>query len=635
MLTTGSVLQNRYRIVSLLGQGGMGSVYRAWDMRLSVPVALKEMTPQPGLVDQTLGQLRQQFHQEATVLARLHHPHLVRVTDFFEESGNAYLVMDFVEGESLADRIAQQGALPETEVLVWAKQLLSALAYCHSQGIIHRDIKPQNVIIRPDGQAVLVDFGLVKLWDPNDPRTKTVMRGMGTPEYAPPEQYEADTVHTDSRSDIYSVGATLYHALAGQAPLTATLRMASPERFMRMREISPGVSPAMEEAVDRALELNQSRRWQSADEMAAALGVGGIPTPTQAPGRVTPATPRHEKTQVLPGAQVAAPARRRVPVARIAGGAAVLLLLMCLGLLCVFASLSRRGGAIMTATAQAAATQVQRAATAQMQATHTAQAEATATAQSATTTAQAQATATAQSAATATARAQATATAQSAATATAQAQAAARPEARATATMEACIHHTSVAPAGWSVVLCDTFTTNENDWFTGEYEGDLVMGEKLITNGKYRWDATAHEDVVWWSVPDIILDDDFYLTVEARRVSGVESGQYGLVFRRSDSDNYALFKIEDGQYFKFSLQYGGEWHTVIDWTETSAVLPGKVNRLTVIAEGTHYTFYVNDQYVGEAEDDRLSQGKAGMVIELIHTDDTAVFEFDNLEIRAP
>ncbi|MEE8391978.1 MAG: protein kinase [Anaerolineae bacterium] len=89
MLTTGFVLQNRYRIVSLLGQGGMGSVYRAWDMRLSVPVALKEMTPQSGLYDQTLGQLRQQFQQEATVLARLHHPHLVRVTDFFEESDNA------------------------------------------------------------------------------------------------------------------------------------------------------------------------------------------------------------------------------------------------------------------------------------------------------------------------------------------------------------------------------------------------------------------------------------------------------------------------------------------------------------------------------------------------------------------
>ncbi|MEA3310178.1 MAG: serine/threonine-protein kinase, partial [Chloroflexota bacterium] len=156
MLTTGTVLQNRYRIVSLLGQGGMGAVYRAWDIRLKGPVALKEMTPQPGLDPYTLTQLRQQFEQEAIVLARLNHLHLVNVTDFFEEGGNTYLVMDFVKGESLADRIERQGALPEREVLVWAGQLLDALEYCHAQGIIHRDVKPQNVIITPEGEAVLV-----------------------------------------------------------------------------------------------------------------------------------------------------------------------------------------------------------------------------------------------------------------------------------------------------------------------------------------------------------------------------------------------------------------------------------------------------------------------------------------------
>ncbi|MFN3763850.1 MAG: serine/threonine-protein kinase, partial [Anaerolineae bacterium] len=165
-LAPDQMLQNRYRILSMLGQGGMGAVYRAWDTRLEVAVAVKEMTPQPGLDPQTLAQLRQQFRQEATILARLSHPHLVRVGDFFEEGGNAYLVMDFVEGHSLADIIGQYGALPENQVLGWAAQLLDALAYCHSKGIIHRDIKPQNVIIRPDGRAVLVDFGLVKLWDP-------------------------------------------------------------------------------------------------------------------------------------------------------------------------------------------------------------------------------------------------------------------------------------------------------------------------------------------------------------------------------------------------------------------------------------------------------------------------------------
>ncbi|MBN1178054.1 MAG: serine/threonine protein kinase, partial [Anaerolineae bacterium] len=186
-LENGYVLQGRYRVVSELGQGGMGAVYRAWDTRLNIPVAVKEMRPQPGLSAEMLADLRTQFHQEAVVLARLSHPHLVRVTDFFEDAGNVYLVMEFVEGENLAARIAREGALPEWQVLTWTRELLDALGYCHKQGIIHRDVKPQNVIIRPDGQAVLVDFGLVKLWDPRDPKTKTAMRGMGTPEYAPPE----------------------------------------------------------------------------------------------------------------------------------------------------------------------------------------------------------------------------------------------------------------------------------------------------------------------------------------------------------------------------------------------------------------------------------------------------------------
>ncbi len=144
-LTTGQVLQDRYRIVSRLGQGGMGAVYRAWDTRLKISVALKEMVPQPGLDAQTLEGLRGQFRQEAQVLARLSHPNLVRVGDFFEQDGYTYLTMDFVEGESMAELIRRQGALPEAHVLAWADQLLSALAYCHAQGVINRDINERDV----------------------------------------------------------------------------------------------------------------------------------------------------------------------------------------------------------------------------------------------------------------------------------------------------------------------------------------------------------------------------------------------------------------------------------------------------------------------------------------------------------
>jgi len=286
-LSKGQVLQNRYQVVSLLGQGGMGAVYRAWDTRLNVPIALKEMVPQPGIAPHALAQLRQQFQQEATVLARLHHPHLVRVTDFFEQAGNAYLVMDFVEGESLGDRIQREGPLPEAQVLEWARQLLDALAYCHAQGVLHRDVKPHNVIIRPDGQALLVDFGLVKLWDPRDPRTRTAMRGMGTPEYAPPEQYDAAAGHTDPRSDIYGLGATLYHALTGKVPPTATQRIVNPGALTPVRALRPSVSPHVEAALKRAMELRPGTRFPSAAEMKAALRERPPASPPARPAAVT------------------------------------------------------------------------------------------------------------------------------------------------------------------------------------------------------------------------------------------------------------------------------------------------------------------------------------------------------------
>lgn len=349
-LMPGQMLQNRYRIMSMLGQGGMGAVYRAWDTRLNVNVAVKEMIPQPGIDRQALLQLRQQFRQEAQVLARLVHPHLVRVIDFFEEGENSYLVMDFVEGEGLDRRIAREGALPEALVVGWTLQLLDALAYCHSQGVLHRDIKPQNVIITPQtggmgtgSRAVLVDFGLVKLWDPRDPYTRTVMRGMGTPEYAPPEQYDTQIAHTDPRSDLYSLGATMYHALTGQAPPSATIRIANPEAFKNPRRLVPQISPLTESVVLRATELAISKRFGSAQEMAAALK--GEKRFVKPPA-FTPAV----GTRVMPEAQAATavaapPVRRTAPLVWILGGLAVVALLLVgiMGLLLLpkFGSLGR------------------------------------------------------------------------------------------------------------------------------------------------------------------------------------------------------------------------------------------------------------------------------------------------------
>ncbi|UCG23400.1 MAG: protein kinase [Chloroflexota bacterium] len=271
MLEPGTILQNRYRIVSTLGQqGGMSVVYRAWHLSLKVPVAVKEFVIQTR-ASADLARGYDQFQEEALTLAKLNHPNLVDVLDYFEAAGKLYLVMRFVEGESLHELIAREGAISEAQVLVWAGQLLDALAYCHSRQVIHRDIKPPNIIIKPDGQAVLVDFGLVKMWDPADPITRTIVLGMGTPEYAPPEQYEMEPGHTGPWSDIYSLGATLYHALTGQAPTSASRRMATPRTFKPPRQLSSQVSAQTEAVVLQAMAMERASRFPDAASMAAAL----------------------------------------------------------------------------------------------------------------------------------------------------------------------------------------------------------------------------------------------------------------------------------------------------------------------------------------------------------------------------
>ena len=326
-LDIGETVGERYRVAKLLGQGGMGAVYRAWDTRLNRPVALKEMIPQSGLDASMLAQLRDQFQQEAQVLATLVHPNLVRVTDYFSWGDNEYLVMDFVEGESLADRIQRDGAQSEGQVLAWANQLIEALAYCHALGVIHRDVKPQNIVITPEGRAVLVDFGLVKLWDPQDPHTRTVMRGAGTPEYAPPEQYDMGAGHTDPRSDVYGLGATLYHALTGQAPPTATQRMASPASFVPPSSVNAAVTPATEAAVLKALQIPMDQRFQSAEEMAQALGAAPRPS------LVAPPRAQTDDLRAMPTAATEPPAPRKRGILLGLGGVGLTVVgLLCLGL---------------------------------------------------------------------------------------------------------------------------------------------------------------------------------------------------------------------------------------------------------------------------------------------------------------
>mgnify|MGYP000291889089 CR=1 FL=1 len=265
-LQAGDTLRQRYKIIRPIGQGGMGSIYQAEDVRLEGRLcAIKEVLMDPGLPPRTQQQAREQFYREASVLARLDHPNLPKVSDYFSEADRDYLVMDFVPGrdlKELMDEARQNGRfLSEADVLAWAAQLIDALDYLHHQDppIVHRDIKPSNLKLTPSGRVKLVDFGLVKLLAP-DERTVTVVQGLGTVYYTPLEQYGGDTGNTDARSDIYAFGATLYHLLTNEPPTEAKQRFLRPESLRPPRSLNPAVSPRVEKAIQWAMAMHPDDR---------------------------------------------------------------------------------------------------------------------------------------------------------------------------------------------------------------------------------------------------------------------------------------------------------------------------------------------------------------------------------------
>lgn len=277
-LPVGTVLRDRYEIIDLVGQGGMGAVYKAEDRRLRGRIcAVKEILPEligaAGAEDRP----QEQFYREASVLARLDHPNLPKVSDFFEQDRREYLVMDFVPGRDLRELVDEarrrDDFLAEPDVLAWAGQLCEALTYLHTQDppVLHRDIKPSNIKLTPRGLVKLVDFGLVKLLQPDESRTVTVVQGRGTVAYTPLEQYGGDTGHTDVRSDIYSLGATLYHLLTGQAPADAKQRFLKPGSLIPPRDANLRVSIRTEKAILTALAQHPDDRPPTVEAFRALL----------------------------------------------------------------------------------------------------------------------------------------------------------------------------------------------------------------------------------------------------------------------------------------------------------------------------------------------------------------------------
>ena len=287
-----AALADRYRIERELGAGGMATVYLAEDLKLHRKVALKVLRPE---LAATLGPDR--FLQEIDIAAKLTHPHIVPLHDCGEAEGFLYYVMPYVEGESLRDKLAHEGELPIGEAVRILRDVVDALTDAHAHGVVHRDIKPDNVLLTKH-HAVVTDFGVAKAVSQATGRQKLTTEGvaLGTPTYMSPEQAAADS-HIDHRSDIYAVGAVAYELLTGRPPFTGTTSQEvlsahmtqAPEPVTKYRET---VLPALEQLVMKCLEKKPADRWQSAEELLPQLEAlvtpsGGItPTGTMPVGRL-------------------------------------------------------------------------------------------------------------------------------------------------------------------------------------------------------------------------------------------------------------------------------------------------------------------------------------------------------------
>ena len=267
-LERGSLLNKRYRIVEIFGQGGMGSVYRATDENLGVDVAVKENLF-------STDEYARQFRLEAIILANLRHPNLPRVTDHFVIDGQSqYLIMDFIDGEDLRQRMERTGSISEEEAILVGAAMCDALQYLHTRNpsIIHRDLKPGNVRITSEGHIYLVDFGLAKLVKGNQ-ATIVGARAM-TPGYSPPEQY--GTARTGPRTDIYSLGATLYAALTDVIPEDGLARAMDNVELTPLRDHNPKISRKLAAAIEKAMSIRPEDRFQSAVEFKRALLTSNI-----------------------------------------------------------------------------------------------------------------------------------------------------------------------------------------------------------------------------------------------------------------------------------------------------------------------------------------------------------------------
>src|SRR5262245_41388930 len=313
----GELLAGRYELQEVVGSGGMSSVYRAHDTVLERTVAIKilydHFSNDPEYVER--------FRREARALAQLNHPNIVTVIDRGEFGGRQFIVFEHVEGENLKELVDREGQLPVDQALALVHQVARGLAFAHDHGVVHRDVKPHNVLIDENGVAKVTDFGIARSLEPGDGLTETGTL-LGTSEYIAPEQASGSRV--DERSDQYSLATVLYELLAGEPPYTGDNFMAVAMKHIQepvpsVRDARPDISPRLDAIIARAMAKRPEDRFRSTEAMMAALEAARTGTESTP----VPAGPADGVTESIPVPRPGPPpirrSRRRFPLPVVIG----------------------------------------------------------------------------------------------------------------------------------------------------------------------------------------------------------------------------------------------------------------------------------------------------------------------------
>jgi serine/threonine protein kinase len=654
-----------YQIVASLGEGGMAAVYKAYQPSMERYVAIKVLPRQMAVSDQFLAR----FKLEAKLLAQLQHPHILPVFDYGEAEGYTYIVMTYVKSGTLADLMKKRRfSLAEIREII--SQVGGALGYAHSSGMIHRDVKPSNVLVDESGNCLLTDFGLARMIESTSNLTSSGTI-MGTPAYMSPEQGAG--VRIDKRSDIYSLGIILFELLTGRVPYTAETPVAVVFKHIQdplpsVRKLNPNLSTEIEMVLYKALAKNPEDRYQTVEDFVRALQQVDVSeklpienseqeAPEEAESlaaeqstreqseresaeKIAREQAKHETTEKIAREQAereavetAAPAQsrssfgvqetnkgygsedRKVPVSSYQGPVSSQKIPQksnsYIGILTVIA-------VVVFCVIAAGLTFVG------YQVISSAQ-----TAQQGTATAESMAAAPSQSISTATAAANLTGTAVVKTTATARAKATEVANANATAT-EMAIH--ASATAAWKQASAvDQFKDNSGKWITPSFDAnnEYWSGFGSIANGIYQYKVSqTRKPFAYWVPYNGMTSDDFDLSVAARRVGGIaDQVCYGLYFRAISEKKY-VFAVCDSQHYSVEYFDGAKFNTLRDWSKSTAIKQDDWNVLWVSARKNVFTLYINDVKVDTITNASLQSGWTGLFFEVFNSD-TPTIQFDN------